>query len=334
MRAIRLLLLGGGILLFGVLVIRIGPGVVAESLSQLSWRLLVLVLFPFSIMTAFDTLGWRFAFRRDGVPFRALFSARMAGEAFNLTTPTASVGGEAVKAWLVRDYVPLAESLPSVIVAKTTITLAQGIFLALGVALAWPILPSGSRLLQGMTWLLGLEVLAVAGFVAVQMIGLLGKGKRVASRLGLGRIGERMHGLLHVDEALSHFYRREPRRLLLSVGSHFVGWVLGALETYLILRLLGVPVPLVTATVIEAFGTAIRFATFLVPASLGALEGGLVAIFGALGLGAGTGLSFSVVRRLREATWVAFGLIALAVMRPQVRAVLGEGPGGGPACAG
>ena len=70
---------------------------------------------------------------------------------------------------------------------------------------------------------------------------------------------------------------------------------------------------LLTATVIEAVSTSIRFATFMVPASLGALEGGHVALFAALG--AGAGMSFSVVRRLREATWIGIGFVALAAYR-------------------
>ena len=37
-------------------------------------------------MTICDALGWRSAFRRVGVPFGALLSARLAGEAFNATT--------------------------------------------------------------------------------------------------------------------------------------------------------------------------------------------------------------------------------------------------------
>ncbi|MBI4593631.1 MAG: hypothetical protein HY728_05400, partial [Candidatus Rokubacteria bacterium] len=90
-----------------------------------------------------------------------------------------------------------------------------------------------------------------------------------------------------------------------------------AVEAYVILNLLHVPVSLVGATIIEAFGTGVRFATFLVPASLGAVEGGHVAAAVALGFGAAQGLSFSLVRRLREATWVGIGLVALAAMRPR-----------------
>jgi uncharacterized membrane protein YbhN (UPF0104 family) len=76
-------------------------------------------------------------------------------------------------------------------------------------------------------------------------------------------------------------------------------------------------VSLATATVIEAFSTGVKVATFLVPASLGVLEGGFVATFKTLGLSPTTAISFSLVRRLREAVWVAIGLIAFAVMRPR-----------------
>lgn len=316
LRVFRFILLGLGAALLGVLVVRMGPATVLASFFRLSWRLLLLVCFPVSLMVLVDTLGWRFAFRRNRVPFFSLLSVRLAGEAFNLTTPTASVGGEVVKAWLLRRHAPLDESVPSVIIAKTTITIAQGVFLLVGIACAWLTLPAGSPLLTGMEWLLGLEIIAVGGFVLAQVGGVLGGVGRVLHRMGPSWAGEGAQALARFDGALSGFYRCEPRRLFLSITSHFVGWTLGALETYLILHFLGVPVPLATAVVIEAFGTAIRFATFWVPASLGILEGGQVAAFAALGLGTTAGLSFALVRRVREATWVGIGLVALAAMRP------------------
>ena len=46
-----------------------------------------------------------------------------------------SVGGEAVKAWLIRRDVAYEESVPSVVIAKTTLTIAQALFLLIGVAL-------------------------------------------------------------------------------------------------------------------------------------------------------------------------------------------------------
>src|SRR4029434_5370367 len=89
-----------------------------------------------------------------------------------------------VKAWLLRDRLPLDVSVPSVIIAKTTITLAQGVFLLLGIAVA----STGfghSPLLLGMQWLLGLEVLALVIFIVVQTRGVVGWGVGQLERLGV-----------------------------------------------------------------------------------------------------------------------------------------------------
>ena len=297
-----------------MLVAQNDPATIVGSIADLSWRLAIVLCFPVSLVAVFDTLGWRFAFLRE-VRFRVLFAARLAGEAFNLTTP-AALGGEAVKAWLLRGHVPLDASLASVIVAKTTITIAQGIFLLLGVVVAWSTLLQGSLLFYGMLWLLALEAIALSLFVLVQTRGMFGWAGRLLDRLGVGAVRGRST-LGRVDDALGQFYRTAPGRLALSIAFHFGAWFLGSLETWLILRFLGVEVSFATATVIEAFGTAIKVATFLIPASLGALEGGFLATFVALGLSAPAAISFSLVRRVREVVWIAIGLVVFALMRPR-----------------
>jgi len=302
--------------LLAALVAQNDPAAILASIAELSWRLAIVLCFPVTLVMVFDTLGWRFAFLRDGVAFRTLVTARLAGEAFNVATPTAALGGEAVKAWLLRGVVPLAASVPSVIVAKTTITIAQGLFLLVGVALAWSSALPDSPLLYGMLWLLAVEAVALAGFVFAQTRGMFAWGGRLLAQLGVPPAGG-SEALGRIDDVLARFYRGAPLRLALSIGFHLIAWLLGSLETWLILRFLGVEVSLTTATVIEAFGTAIRFATFVIPASLGVLEGGFVATFAALGLGTTPAVAFSLVRRLREAVWVGIGLGAFAFMRPR-----------------
>ena len=305
-----------GVALLAALVAQNDPAAVLTSITDLSWRLGIVVFFPAVLVALFDTLGWRYAFLSETVPFRPLAASRLAGEAFNMTTPTAAVGGEAVKAWLLRGHAPLDATLASVIVAKTTITLGQGLYFLLGVVVAWRTGLTGSALLYGMLWLLGIEAVALGLFVLVQTRGMLGWTLRLLERLGV-RPPRGQATLGRVDDALGQFYRTAPGRLGLSIGFHFIAWLMGSVETWLILKFLGSEVSLATATVIEAFGTAIKVATFLVPASLGVLEGGFLATFATLGLSSTTAISFSLVKRLREAVWVAIGLIAFAVMRPR-----------------
>jgi len=323
-RWVRLALLVGGAALFGFLVWRIGPRAIAASFGELGWRLLIVLVFPFCLITAADTLGWRFAFRRDRVSFWTLVRARVAGEAVNGTTPTGSVGGEAVKAWLIRDRVPYRESLPSVIVAKTTITMAQALFLLVGIIVAAIALPVRGRwLLQPMTVLFALEALAVGGFVYAQLSGMVAGGGKLLERMGLVRAAHHGLPLRRIDRTLSLVYRRRPLRLALSIGFHFLGWVLSAGETWFILWLLDVPVSPTTAVIVEACGTAVRFVTFFVPGHLGALEGGNVAVFLALGLNPAAGMSAILVRRVREAAWYGLGFLLLRApgRRPAVVSV-------------
>jgi uncharacterized protein (TIRG00374 family) len=300
-----------------------GPGVIGASFVRLSWWLLLVLIFPFGLIHLFESLGWRYAFRRDGVPFHALFEARLVGEAVNVVTLTASVGGEAVKAWWLRPYVGYNEGFSSVIIAKTTITIAQGLFLLLGLLVADRAFFTEPQLLSVMQRLLVLEVLAVGLFVLVQVRGIFGLGARILARLGLAGAARQVGAFHPLDHSLQSFYGGHRGRFLLSTACHLVGWALSASETWGIALLLGQPLTMTSAIVIEAFATGIRLATSFVPGGLGVTEGGHAAIFAALGLGAPLGLSISLVRRAREVVWIAVGLVLLLGSR---RLLLSEVP--------
>ena len=316
MRAIKTVLLALGALLLALLVYRVGTEPIIETLRRLAWWQFAVICLPYAVIMAADTLGWRFAFAHDRAPFWRLFGARMAGEALNVVTAVGAVGGEVAKAWLVRRDVTYEESVPSIVIAKTTITIAQAVFLLAGLGLAWRTLPLGDEVLRGMMWLLVVEVVAVGGFAGVQVSGLVARGGRVLKTFGV--IEDTAYAET-LDRALRDYYRKEWRRLGLSLGFHLVGWLLGALDAFIILWALGLSVSLTTATIIEALGSGVRFATFLVPANLGPSEAANAVAFAALGLGAGAGLAFSFVRRARQAVWVVLGLVVLAVMRWSAR---------------
>jgi uncharacterized protein (TIRG00374 family) len=328
MRRVKVALLVLGVVVVALSVHRIGPAPILETLARLTWWQLLLVCLPYGAIMAVDTVGWRFAFPHEPAPFRRLYAARLAGEALNLVTAVGSVGGEAVKAWLIRRDVAYEESVPSVVIAKTTMTIAQALFLLIGVALAGSLPGSDSSVITAMLWLLVVEAAAVGGFVWVQVAGIVGRAGRLLEQLGVVRSGDYARRL---DVALRDYYRRDWRRLSCSAGLHLAGWLLGGFEAFLILSFLGVPATPMTATVIEALGSGVRFATFLVPASLGAFEGANAAAFEAMGLGAGAGLAFSFVRRARQLGWVTVGLLVLPVLgrrarRAGLQATVSRGP--------
>lgn len=324
---LRVLLLVTGVAATGYLAADVGVAAILNAFRELSWRLAVIVVFPTILAVVLDTAGWRAVLPTAPGSRRRLLAVRVAGDAVNLATPTASVGGEPLKAYLLRPHVSLDDALVSVVADKTTGVIAQVLALVAGLLVAGALLAPSSPLVITMLVLLLVEVLAVAGFVAVQLGGVAGRGGRLLARLGIESGSSRHERLDGIDRALRAVYVRHWRRALASVACHFLAFAVAALEVYLVVRLLGVPVSLSAAFAIGTLGTAVKFVTFMVPGSLGALEGGNMAIFAAFGLGGPIGLAYTLVRRVRELGWIAAGFAAMALLTARPRPERGEGRG-------
>ncbi len=314
MKVLRAALLVGGVATLVFLVVRIGAGPVVSSLSRLAWWQFLIVCLPYGVGMAVDTLGWRYAFAGEPPPYTRMLAARIAGEALNVVSALGSVGGEPVKVWLLRPVVPYTESVPSVVIDKTTVTIAQTLFLALGLVLAVTAVAVDGQIVSAMLGLIAFQGLATGGFFLTQIVGLVGRVGRLLTRAGFIK---KTSNAERFDASLRRFYRQQWPRCLLSVAFHLGGCLLCVLETVVILAVLDIPVGLLTAVLIEALGSGVRFATFLIPGSIGVLEGANAAAFAALGLGAGAGLAFSLVRRARQGAWIGVGILVFVAARAQ-----------------
>lgn len=313
MRGVRILFFGGGVVAIVVLVSHLGAGSIAAAFTHVTWWQFALICFVYGVNIAVDTLGWQCTLLQARAPFHKLLAGRCASEASNALTVLAAVGGEAIKAWLIRFEIPYEESVPSLILAKTAEVLGQTLLLALGILVAVTTgLVGQSLLLTAMSYLLVVQVLAVGGFVLVQITGIIGRAARLLSWAGIRGTQEAQH----LDAALQEFYRREWRRFLLSTALHFGGALIAVVETLVILYSFQKPPSVAVALVVEALWSGVRFVTFIVPGSLGPLEGANAAAFPALGLAASAGLAFTLVRRARQVVWIGFGLVVLIAMRP------------------
>src|SRR5262249_61445362 len=112
-----------------------GPPPLPARFRALGWAA-PLVLLPYLVITILDTNGWRCTLPATArVPFSSLYLVRMAGEAVNSMTPTVTVGGEPVKAHLLRAFgVSGSDALASVVIAKTALTVSQCAFVLVGLA--------------------------------------------------------------------------------------------------------------------------------------------------------------------------------------------------------
>ncbi len=290
-----------------------------RQLQGMSWQFGWILAF-YALIFSLDTLGWHFALDtrvRSRIRWDRLFRARLAGEALNYVTPAASIGGEPVKAHLLskRYGVSLPEGMASVVVAKTTLTLSMLLFIGvgLGVALMTQPVTASTALLLKWVWATFAVLSVLLGlFLAVQFFQPFARGFRLFQWLipiRLRRWGVRFQ---EWDQAIVRLYRESPRALLGSITFHFLGWMAGVLEVYLILHFLKIPVSVSTAWSVEAMWVLLRSGAFMIPASLGASEGFLLLICSGLGISAVSGLALGLVRRARELTWVGLGLVEVS----------------------
>jgi glycosyltransferase 2 family protein len=312
-------LAAGGVLLLGVLVWQAGPRQLLAHVRSLGpWA--PLVLMPYAVAAAFDAAGWAATFARRRPSFALLYVVRVVGEALNNVTPTAYLGGEPVKAYLLRRFgVPLAEGVASVILAKTALTIAQIAFVILGIALYC--------LRDGVTTvdvaLFGAAALAGAAVIALlirwQQRGLVASivalGRRVFPRARLlDRLAARAD---EIDQRLHAFYSARPAAAVASVVLHLAGWIAGAGEVWVIMLLIGHPVSWIDALIIEALAQPARLVGVVVPATIGVQEAGGMIIFSLLGLAPELGLTLMLLKRVREIVYSLLGLVIMPRLRPR-----------------
>lgn len=304
-----------GVSLFTYLIIEVGWRQILEEILKLKWNIIPLILI-YAVVYSFDTLGWRFGFKSESnqIGFRNLFWVRVAGEAVNNTTPTGYMGGEPVKAILLKRYgISVPESLASLVIAKTTLTLSQILFVLFGLGVAFIKLPISSAFRNGMIVGLGLLTFIVLLFLFFQGKGLFSAMARGLIRLRIASnfLTEKMDKIKELEIHISDFYKNCKGRFFMSFLFHFLGWLAGILEIYFILKFLGISLGFLDAFMIESLHQLIRGLAFMVPANLGTQEGGNLFIFTLFGLGAVLGLSVSLIRRIRELTWSGMGWVIL-----------------------
>jgi len=313
-----LFLLGVGA--FFYLVWKLGWQQLLKSLIHIGWWWVPIILL--SVTWQFcHSMAWHQIIRSQGYnpsPFR-LLKLKFVSEAINMIAPSANVGGDMVRAYLIKNEIPLTTAISSVMVDKTIDNFNRMFFNIAGLMVTAFFIPIPQTWIWACIGLVSLIFIFNSLLVLVQVKGFAKSVKKIARfipplRRALEKREEKLDALA---EELHRIYLKSPARILAASGWHFMGRLLGLVEIWLVLRLLLAPVSFAGAYYIAAIANMINSAFFLVPGQWGVAEGAQALILKTLGYTAAAGLSLGIIRRIRRLFLTGAGLLIFALYKKE-----------------
>lgn len=300
MKAKSLIGLAVGVAVICLLFVWKGLETVLGLLAEAGWGTLLVCLFaPPSLFLCAE--AWRRLFPPGRRPkaWRTFWAASM-GSSINSLLPTATIGGEVVKARLMILWSsPATDAVSTVIVDKTAQAIGVLVWALVGIVMLAAVAPD-----ERVVWwaLAGAAVLGlgISGFILVQVVG----GFSLLARfLGGGSQADKWRGLVdgaeQLDAAIRAIYRR-PWAIAGAVALRLGDRLILVGEILLAAWLMGHPLGLGEAILLKGLVVGIRGVGFFIPAGIGIQEGGFIAIGALVGLPAELMIAVSLATRIRE----------------------------------
>jgi len=307
-RQVTLIVWIAGIAVIVALTAWYGADHVGKAIASAGWAAVAVVLIRL-VGVAGAGVGWWLLFPRDTQPpLTRCISFRFIREAANALLPTAQVGGDIIGARCLalrgtRGTVAAASVIVDVMVQAAT----QLIFALIGLllllklgahAVAWPAAIG-----------IAIAVPALGGFFAAQGEG----GQRLLKKVLSFFVNDSdWHAFGTIDDLyaqLRTFYANHSG-LIRSFSWHLADWFVGVAEVWLVLNVMGYPITLAEAVIIESLTQAVRGAAFAIPGALGVQEGGLIVLCAIFGVPPEAALALSLVKRIPDLIIGVPGLLA------------------------
>lgn len=273
-----------------VVVVAALPGLreqVAQSARIIS-PMAVLVTLPGQVL-AFLLCAAALSALRPGVSFRSSLASRVLRDAGGNLLVFFPGLGEAIGA---RALVLSGGTTRAAITASTLDVIAEGIAQIPYALLAVVVLP---QLLHPASFRF-VSPPIVAVVVALLGIAML-IGWIAVRSAGPSRLIERIRTewtKLRAD------WTTRRRGMVIAIILHFIAWAIGGLQLWAAAQVLGIPLDLFPAIVIESAAYAARAIIFFIPAGLAVQEGALIFACAAFGIGTVPALALALVLRLRD----------------------------------
>lgn len=296
--------------------------------------LVAVALVPFAVGMTLDAWGMVLLLRALGhrTTLAQMLPVRFASEALHVTLPAGFVAADGATAVLLekRCDVPVRDGVVASIARKWLVMRSHAAYIVVGAGAGFAAL----AVLAGVVRMPALPWIVVAS-AAVPLVlaegvraGLLGKSTfaklhalaaRIPSKRVAAWIASREHEATASDAQAAKLRGAGGATAMATLA--FLGcWCFEALESALLLRLVGVHVDLAAVFAVEAGLSMVRSIVVFAPSGLGVVDLGYATVFGALGADPGSAAAFVLLRRAKEAVWVAIGYATLTALRARAAA--------------
>jgi hypothetical protein len=312
-KLLKFLYLAGGAALFVALLFALDLTAALALVWQAGPLGIAGLCLVFLVLFTLDVLLWLVLvpeLPRTFAWFRRLLRVRLVGEAFNLVVPAGGFGGEPLKAVLLKSHygVGYRESSAGLVLARIQSLIGQFLFVALAVV-AMAAAADLPPLYQASAWA-ALAVLAAmtAAFIVTPKLRLSSRlGRRFGAKRWAQAAAKSLAAIEAVEDKINAFARAHRGRYVGSIALATLRWTLGTAEMWLAMHLLGHPVSVAEAMVLEGLLQLARSVSFFIPANLGTQDGAVALAAAAITGVAAAGLGAALLRRVREIVFIALG---------------------------
>ncbi len=238
---------------------------------------------------------------------------RLAGWGVSFFTPAAKLGGEPLRAALLKKHdVDFPKALSSVVIDKSIDVSSAILFFAIGavILIANAALPDNARFM--------LILIAMFAFLAVGYFyyntlkgnNILGKLIRFLRLDRIKKIRQSERKLEKFEQNVISFYKHDKKTFLGAILVTALSWAGMFFEYKFALLLIGFDAtPLQIFMVFSFVGAAY---VFPIPMAVGSLEAGQVSVFAILGMKSAVGVALSLLIRTRDTLIALSGLVLLS----------------------
>lgn len=281
-------------------------------IHQVGWGFVLLLM-----VTGFGyflgSTAWYLSFRSLELshPLNKLFVFRMIGETLAVINPTSVIAGDASKIYFLKKLgVPEDEASSATLVAR----------IILVISLVFILIFSSIFFLDSMTFFenVGYKV-GILSLMSMAALGLL--HLFVSPKMYLYKVvsfilnhfsksattqAERIY---HINSAMADYFKNYKTKFIFAFVLSVFHWLSGAMEFYVILLLLDIPISLLSAVMLEMGVMVVKSLGAFVPGQIGVEEQGNRLMLALIGVKvAGIWVVVSILRRARQLFWLGMGV--------------------------